>query len=246
MTEQEWQTATDPTPMLEFLRGKASDRKLRLFAVACCRRVWTLLEDKRHRFIVERAEQYADGVLSLARMNKAVERAQQAGNERRYQGSELVGDWHVVLAAEGLTIDFDAARIADNVATARGEIASHFYFEEVAKRSQTEYETAWREQRDSASRNAADAEEKRSQTVLLRDIFGNPIRPVTVEPSWLTSTVTALANGIYTEKAFDRLPILADALMDAGCSHDDLLNHLRSDGPHVRGCWALDLVLGKT
>ncbi|MBP3957234.1 hypothetical protein J8F10_18390 [Gemmata sp. G18] len=81
---------------------------------------------------------------------------------------------------------------------------------------------------------------------MLRDIFGNPIRPVTVEPSWLTSTVTALANGIYTEKAFDRLPILADALMDAGCSHDDLLNHLRSDGPHVRGCWALDLVLGKT
>ncbi len=81
---------------------------------------------------------------------------------------------------------------------------------------------------------------------LFRDIFGTPFRPVAIDPSWLTSTVVALAEGIYSEKAFDRLPILADALMDAGCSHDDLLNHLRSDGPHVRGCWALDLVLGKS
>jgi hypothetical protein len=80
---------------------------------------------------------------------------------------------------------------------------------------------------------------------LVRDIFGNPFRPVVIDPAWLTSTVLAIGRGIYDERAFDRLPILADALQDAGCENADLLTHLRSDGPHVRGCWALDLVLGK-
>ncbi|VTR98013.1 Uncharacterized protein (Fragment) OS=uncultured bacterium PE=4 SV=1 [Gemmata massiliana] len=75
--------------------------------------------------------------------------------------------------------------------------------------------------------------------------MGNPFRPVTFDSSWLTSTVSALAAGIYTESAFDRLPILADALQDAGCDNEDILTHFRSDGPHVKGCWALDLVLGK-
>jgi hypothetical protein len=80
---------------------------------------------------------------------------------------------------------------------------------------------------------------------LIRDIFGNPFRPVRLNHYWLTSTVLALAQGIYAERAFDPLPILADALQDAGCDNDDLLTHLRGDGPHVLGCWALDLVLGK-
>ncbi|HEV3438849.1 MAG TPA: hypothetical protein VG122_15895 [Gemmata sp.] len=80
---------------------------------------------------------------------------------------------------------------------------------------------------------------------LLKEMVGNPFRPITFNPSWLTSTVLALAKGIYQEKAFDRMPILADALQDAGCNNDDLLNHLRSDGPHVLGCWALDIILGK-
>jgi len=78
-----------------------------------------------------------------------------------------------------------------------------------------------------------------------RDIFGNPFRPITVHPSWLTSTVLTLAEGIYTERAFDRLPILADALQDAGCDNEDILSHCRSEGPHVKGCWAVDLLLGK-
>jgi hypothetical protein len=80
----------------------------------------------------------------------------------------------------------------------------------------------------------------------IRDIFGNPFRPVTFDPEWRTTTALALAQGIYDERAFDRLPILADALQDAGCDNDDILNHLRATSlPHVRGCWALDLVLGK-
>jgi hypothetical protein len=81
---------------------------------------------------------------------------------------------------------------------------------------------------------------------LIREVFGNPFRRVRVNPAWLTSTVTELARGIYEERAFDRLPILADALMDAGCDDAELLDHCRSAGPHVRGCWVVDLVLGKT
>jgi hypothetical protein len=81
---------------------------------------------------------------------------------------------------------------------------------------------------------------------LLRDIFGNPFRSVAADPAWLTPTVLALAEGIYSDRAFDRLPILADALQDAGCEHADLLAHLRDLEFHVIGCWAVDLVLGKT
>ena len=80
---------------------------------------------------------------------------------------------------------------------------------------------------------------------LLRDIFGNPFRPVTIDPRWLTSTVIDLADAIYTERAFDRMPILADALMDAGCDSEEIINHCRGPGPHVRGCWVVDLLLGK-
>jgi hypothetical protein len=84
------------------------------------------------------------------------------------------------------------------------------------------------------------------QSDLIREIFGNPFRPITLDPSWLTSTVIALANGIYEEKAFDRMPILADALMDAGCDNEDILNHCRQPGEHCRGCLAVDLLLTKT
>jgi hypothetical protein len=84
-----------------------------------------------------------------------------------------------------------------------------------------------------------------AQANLLRDIFGNPFRPVALDTSWLSSTVVALARGIYDDRAFDRMPILADALEDAGCDNEDVLNHSRGGGPHVRGCWVVDLVLNK-
>ncbi|WP_246173516.1 hypothetical protein [Limnoglobus roseus] len=83
------------------------------------------------------------------------------------------------------------------------------------------------------------------QVHIYRDIFGNPFRPVTFFPSWLTPTSVAIATGIYDDRAFDRLPILADALQDAGCEDADILGHCRGDGPHVRGCWVIDGVLGK-
>jgi hypothetical protein len=88
------------------------------------------------------------------------------------------------------------------------------------------------------------AAEQVAQCHLLRDIF-NPFRPVAFDPAWRSETVAALAAGIYTDRAFDRLPILADAIEEAGCDQPDILNHCRGPGPHVRGCWAVDLVLGK-
>jgi hypothetical protein len=91
----------------------------------------------------------------------------------------------------------------------------------------------------------ARAAERRKQCVMLREIFGNPFRPATLHPSWLTHTVRMLAEGIYADRAFDRLPILADALQDAGCENWDILNHCRGEGPHVRGCWVVDQVLKK-
>jgi hypothetical protein len=80
---------------------------------------------------------------------------------------------------------------------------------------------------------------------LLRELIGNPFRPVTLSPEWLTSTVTAVARGMYDTRDFSPMPILADALQDAGCEHPYILSHCRGPGPHVWGCWVVDLVLGK-
>ena len=81
---------------------------------------------------------------------------------------------------------------------------------------------------------------------LLRDIFGNPFRPVAFSPEWRTSTAVAIAGGMYEGRDFAAMPILADALQDAGCDHAAVLDHCRRPGTHVRGCWVVDLLLGKS
>jgi hypothetical protein len=90
---------------------------------------------------------------------------------------------------------------------------------------------------------------QRENTELLRrlahDIFGNPFRPAAFDPRWRTPDTVGLARAIYEDRAFERMPLLADALMDAGCADEQVLGHCRGDGPHVRGCWVVDLVLGK-
>jgi hypothetical protein len=83
------------------------------------------------------------------------------------------------------------------------------------------------------------------QAAALRDIFGNPFRPVCFDVAWRTSTAVALACGMYEAREFSAMPILADALQDAGCARAEILDHCRGHGPHVRGCWVVDLVLGK-
>jgi hypothetical protein len=89
-------------------------------------------------------------------------------------------------------------------------------------------------------------DEHGSQCDLIRDIFGNPFRPIAFDPSWRTSTTVAISKTMYESRDFAAVPILADALEDAGCSHTDILDHCRGDGPHVRGCWVVDLVLDKS
>ena len=83
------------------------------------------------------------------------------------------------------------------------------------------------------------------QANLVREVIGNPFRPVTLEPRWLSSTVLDLARTIYDERVYERMPILADALLDAGCDSEEIINHCQGAAPHVRGCWVVDLLLGK-
>ena len=87
--------------------------------------------------------------------------------------------------------------------------------------------------------------ERATLVAVVRDIFGNPFRLVAFEPRWRTSDTVGVARGTYEDRAFERMPILGDALMDAGCADEQVLEHCRSEGPHVRGCWVVDLVLGK-
>ncbi len=98
-----------------------------------------------------------------------------------------------------------------------------------------------------AAKHAASdiASREKLQCKLVRCIFGNPFRPVAFDPNWLTSTVRGLASSAYDSREFGTLPVLADALQDAGCDDETVLGHLRGPGPHARGCWVLDAILGK-
>jgi hypothetical protein len=217
MTEVEWLAATDPTPMLGFLGDEASGRKRRLFGCACCRRVWDHLERKPSRGAVEAAEAFADGSLDTTRLRAARKAARNAAN---------------AIAKKQALFNHQAISAAHAVL----EVC----WPEFPGDRGAAYEVA---QRFAAP--PAVARELQAQAVLLRDIFGNPFRPVTADPAWLTDTVVQFARGIYDERAFDRMPILADALQDAGCENADVLDHCRGPGPHARGCWVVDLVLGK-
>lgn len=245
MTEAEWVACTDPQKMLEFLRDKASERKLRLFAVACCRRIGPYLEEKRSRWVVEISERYADGRATRERLNSARERAEMA-----YDGIHLSGGGDVeqipAQAVLGLGVVLVVNEVVELAAATFGAVARGEAYDLIWKTPGKDNEERWAE--DDAIRNAAESEERQVQATLLRDIFGNPFRPVSVNTSWLTwndGTVVKLAQSIYDERTFDRLPILADALEEAGCSDADILNHLRGPGPHVRGCWVVDAILEK-
>lgn len=219
MTEAEWLTCTNPTPMLEVLRDRTSDRKLRLFTCACGRFVGHLLTDSRSKEALAVAERFADGLASKVEMEAVLQPAcDAAGEASRYALSP----------ADGTPLpSWAAAWVIAKAVIATSDRVEAAFFGAV-----------------DGVRFAGTALGK-PPTALLHDIFGNPFRPVTIDPTWLTSTVVSLAHGIYEQRAFDRLPILADALQDAGCDSEDVLNHCRGPGEHVRGCWVLDLILGK-
>jgi hypothetical protein len=108
-------------------------------------------------------------------------------------------------------------------------------------------ERAWLGEINAFSCDLAIAEEPEWLRIVefARDIFGNPFRPVWFAPEWQTDTTLVLARQMYESRDFSAMPILADALEDAGCAEQAILDHLRGPGPHIRGCWAVDRVLAK-
>ncbi len=199
MTEAEWLKCADPGSMLEFLRGKSSDRKLRLFACACCRNIPHLLRYV-YRFI-ELAESVADGSIGVDEL----------GNAR------MKAPHSYMVASVSLWV-----------------LSDHIY--------------------RSCCRNARlfNPVISRAWCPHVRDVFGNPFRPVSINDAWLTHNVVALSQAAYDQRELPsgyldpaRLAGLADALEQAGCDNQDILGHLREPGPHVKGCWVVDVVLGK-
>jgi hypothetical protein len=235
VTEQEWLSCDDPTPMLEFLRGKASKRKLRLFAVACCRHVWRFFSDERSRRAVEVCELYLAGLADQAEVERAAAAVRQAVQNKW----DEVREARRVADARGR----DAAFFAARVKRLEAEFAAQWIAEQLGQVDEAltaalaSWGVAWV---DAGTRE----EERKVQSDVLRDIVPNPFRTVRLDPAWLTPQVVALAGAAGDDAA--GLPALAGALEEAGCHDEALLQHCRSSGPHVRGCWAIELLLGRS
>jgi hypothetical protein len=222
MTEAEWLGSADLDLMLTFLRRKSSPRKLRLFAVACCRHIWRLLKANECRRAVEAAELYADGMVGRKELQAAARSAEKVASDLVFEATIMMR-----LAKYAERDAANAAALVARQLLAPRAVAAKVR-EAVTATSMT----------------------PKCQCSVLRDLFGPLLfRTVGVEPAWLSwndGTVPKIIQGIYDDRAFDRMPVLADALEDAGCDNADILAHCRSGGEHVRGCWVLDLLLGRT
>ena len=232
MNESEWWAARDLVKLAAWLihDAVAADRKLRLFSVACCDPLRDRVSDQGALAALDLAAAFADGLIKRAALDKAIRPHWQNFNTKYtfpLTGAALAsaGAVHAEFACL-YTTGPDVPRGRD------GDGGSDPYLPVIVAIA------------DQPGDTHASSPRKLS---LLHDIFGPlPFRDVAVEPAWRTSTVTALARGIYDDKAFDRMPILADALQDAGCDLDELLAHCREPNrEHVRGCWVVDLILGK-
>jgi hypothetical protein len=234
MTEAEWLKCDKPELMLEPWPWPVSERKMRLFACACCRQIWPYLTAPESRRAVELSEAYADGLIEDTERAAAHQAATVVARRER-ASAPVAAEWASSQRIPQFRLGQATADSASGTAYHAAEAAysGAYYAAGTADRAAFDAGTQTKEL------------ELAAQAHLLRDIFGNPYRPVVLDPPWHTSTVLALAEGIYSDRAFDRLPILADALQDAGCDHSDILDHCRGPGPHVRGCWVVDLILGK-
>ena len=220
LTEAEWRISDDLQAMLAILRGNpcASERKLRLYACICAESAITQLSKRaEYEHILSTAERWAEGL---------------------EQPDEVQRSWDV-----GVTLELNTPIEAHLAAAVTDTLQTEAYL--AACGTVTDLDVfAQLSQRHFDPKPYAD---------LLRCIFGIPYRGFNVgfrlirlDPQWRTSDVVALARGIYDDRAFDRMPILADALQDADCRSEDILTHCRDTStPHARGCWVVDLVLGK-
>jgi hypothetical protein len=236
MTEARWLSSSSPLRLLHYLGHTTGRRKNLLFACACCRQTLQLLTDEACRAAVEVTERFADGLASDEERAAAaavlahsysftVPDAVQLGEHSDYLEFDNDQIQHIWLTAS-MTGDFRRAGLIANLAA-----------------------RAWAQrpgdQRLASATTQRVRVHRELQCTMLRCIFGNRFRPVIFDSRWLTPTVTNLAQAIYTDRAFDRMPILADALEDAGCTDASILNHCRGPGVHVLGCWVVDLLLAK-
>lgn len=225
MTERGWLRLRSLTHLLRPIGPRATRRKLVLLAVAWWRRLIPLFQKSARGeagHILGLAEGFADGELP-------------ADAVRRYwPPTQALGD-PLVLQLVYCFIE-DPEDTSGLAAKLQAVYALHA--QEVWARHN-------RVPPRGPEARAFGAGERQAQAGLARDIFGNPFRPVTFSPALRTDTARALARQMYESRDFSAMPSLADALQDAGCEDGQVLGHCRGDGPHVRGCWVVDLVLGK-
>jgi hypothetical protein len=241
MTEPDWLSASDPSPMLLFLPHIGLERKFRLFACACARRVWHLCENELPRQLLELGEQLADAPVSREELWPIVKRARKFRDEQYKQGLSIEFHAAAALSAAGSISGKTSHRPYEGYGAA--STACHAAASALGIAAKAGIEGDERFERQAQ----AEAAEQAIQAELLRDVFGNVFRPEpAMDPTCLPAPVVALAQEIYDKKSFEKIPALATMLEASGCANTGLLQHFRHPGPHVRGCWALDLVLGKS
>jgi hypothetical protein len=197
---------------------------------------------------VDLAERHADGLVVDGELTAAWGRASEAVSAA--EGQPVLSPWNAAWAAWACAAEepWKAAGYAWHSAMlVAGALAREATWDTLPAGAAPDT-PAWLAVVGAADAAAETAERpvRESQARLLRCLFGNPFLPVLVDPAWLRwggGTIPRLAASIYEQRAFDRLPVLADMLEEAGCCDAGLLGHLRSPGPHVRGCWPLDVLL---
>lgn len=197
----------------------AGARKLRLFMAACYRAVWEFIPHAEFRAAIEAGELFADG----------------GGVEPAVAAADAVSDVTTVELSPWRTLGWQLTALPMDDPREGGNYET--WVRTVGALESTELNTTL------FGRTCEQAATLHGQ--LFRDIFGNPFRPIDFSPGWRTDTAVTLARAMYDAREFSAMPILADALQDAGCDSEDILNHCRdTNRPHVRGCWVVDLVLG--
>lgn len=242
-----WQSCGDTDQMLRWLieSGKATDRKLRLFGCACCRRVWPLLVDERLRHTVEVAELLADGLADESDWNEACAAARVALSNMILRKRQVAA---LVLRLGERDLRNAAGPIAREVALA---FARHQAtdFELLLPYDLTEGRRQWAPKLDLHAYDRLSFQEEHHLCTLLRDIF-HPFRKgaINSEMPWRDEKVERIAQELCMERDFmpERMGLLADALEKTGCNDEEVLAHCRAGGVHVLGCWVLDLILGKS
>jgi hypothetical protein len=261
MTEAEWNTSTDVGRMLSFVAGSASaaesagdqslsERKARLFLVGCYHRWRPVFTPERLVTVTDVLEQYADGGVSESDFELLQQLAHQVYYFLEYlckapvrspDFSETAAAYELAQAAMIICLTED--RLCAPRFPNCGVVQATYCLARLAGAA-AGWVTQTRDGSDSDRAAAFDAE-CLAHAHLLRCVAGNPFRPVRADPGWRTAPVVGIAEAAYAGRAFDRLPILADALEDAGCADADVLTHCRAHPEHARGCWVVDLLLDK-